>query len=132
MIECPDYVKNLNLLLYSEQFQPNEGKTHLNIHTTRWYTGFINYQTGRFEAKKRGIIDYGFDFYAAQSFSGENTVMGWLNMWDRNNPSEIYGFSGTLTIPRKIEVINNQLKHPFHQSIKIADLKVIEGIRTSF
>ena len=33
MIECPDYYKNLNLLLFGEQFQPNEGNIHLNIHS---------------------------------------------------------------------------------------------------
>ena len=49
-----------------------------------------------------GIIDYGFDFYAAQTFCGENLMIGWLSMWDRTPVTESYGFSGMLTVPRKI------------------------------
>lgn len=109
MIECPDYIEEKGILLCGEQFQPNEGNIHLNIHTTRWYSGTLNYQTGRFEMQKRGIIDYGFDFYAPQTFAGDGAMMGWLQMWDRNIPSEKYGFAGMLTIARKLEVVNGEL-----------------------
>ena len=61
MIECPDYIEDKGLLLCCEQFQPAEGKTHLNIHTARYYTGTLDYTTGRFTAKSEGIADYGFD-----------------------------------------------------------------------
>lgn len=109
MIECPDYVKNLNLLLYSEQFQPNEDYMHLNIHSCRYACGNLDTEKGKFEALSRGIIDYGFDFYAPQVFANENIMIGWLNMWDRNNPSQKYGFAGSLTVPRRISVENNKL-----------------------
>ena len=109
MIECPDYNKDMNLLLHSEQFQPNEGKTHLNIHSNRYKIGNLNLENGKFKEEKSGIIDYGFDFYAPQLFSDKDIMIGWLNMWDRNNPSEKYGFAGTLTIPRKVSVVDNVL-----------------------
>ena len=109
MIECPDYVKDLNLLLHSEQFQPNEGNYHLNIHSIRYRIGNIDVSEGKFMETNKGIVDYGFDFYAPQVFANENIMIGWLNMWDRNNPSEKYGFAGTLTIPRKIDVIDGRL-----------------------
>lgn len=109
MIECPDYVKNLDLLLYSEQFQPNEGKTHLNVHSCRYATGLLNLESGKFLGQSIGIVDYGFDFYAPQTFANENVMIGWLNMWDRNNPSQKYGFAGQLTIPRRIEVVDGKL-----------------------
>lgn len=109
MIECPDYVKDLSLLMYSEQFQPREGNIHLNIHSCRYEIGDIDLKTAKFNSKNVGIVDYGFDFYAPQSFSNKNIIIGWLNMWDRSNPSEKYGFAGTLTIPRKIEVVDNIL-----------------------
>lgn len=54
MIECPDYIEDKGLLLCCEQFQPAEGKTHLNIHTARYYTGTLDYATGRFTAKTKG------------------------------------------------------------------------------
>ena len=104
MIECPDYVRNLNLLLYSEQFQPNEGSKHLNIHTSRYVTGSLDLNENKFNEIHTDIVDYGFDFYAPQVFANENILMAWLNMWDRNIPSSEYGFAGQLTIPRKITV----------------------------
>lgn len=109
MYECPDFVKNLNLLLISEQFQPNEGYTHLNVHSCRYFVGNMDLDKANFAARNVGIVDYGFDFYAPQTFANDNIMMAWLNMWDRNNPSEKYGFAGTLTIPRKIDVVDGKL-----------------------
>ena len=36
-------------------------------------------------------------------------MMAWLQMWDRNIPSEKHGFAGMLTVARKVEVVNGQL-----------------------
>lgn len=109
MIECPDYIKNLNLLLYSEQFQPNEGSKHLNIHTTRYAVGNMDFNKNKFIETNTDIVDYGFDFYAPQVFCNENIMIAWLNMWDRNNPSSQYGFAGQLTVPRSIVVKDGKL-----------------------
>ena len=109
MIECPDYNEELGYLLFCEQFQPSENEIHLNVHTCRWCIGRIDYSTGRFVEQTRGIVDYGFDVYAPQTFVGKPLIMGWLNMWDRNVPSEKYGFAGMLTVPRKISVKDGRL-----------------------
>jgi len=104
MIECPDYNEELGYLLFCEQFQPSENGIHLNIHTCRYAIGRIDYATGLFNEESRGIVDYGFDVYAPQTFAGKPVLMGWLNMWDRNVPSEKYGFAGMLTVPRRVFV----------------------------
>ena len=109
MIECPDYNEELGYLLFCEQFQPNEGNIHLNVHTCRWCIGKIDYEAGAFKEESRGIVDYGFDVYAPQTFAGKDVIMGWLNMWDRNVPSEKYGFAGMLTAPRAVTVKNGIL-----------------------
>ena len=109
MIECPDYVSDLNLLMYSEQFQPNEGSKHLNIHSNRYAIGKIDFEINKFIEEKIDIVDYGFDFYAPQVFANEHILMAWLNMWDRNNPSSEFGFAGQLTVPRYIEIVDNEL-----------------------
>jgi len=109
MIECPDYNADLGLLTYCEQFQPNDGNKHLNIHSTFYRLGKLDCKTHNSTFGESEIIDYGFDFYAAQSFSEEHIMLGWLNMWDRNIPSEKYGFAGMLTVPRKIEIKNGEL-----------------------
>ena len=110
MIECPDYNEKLGYLLYCEQFQPSEKGIHLNIHTCRWCIGKIDYSEGIFKEDSRGIVDYGFDMYAPQTFAGDSVLMGWLNMWDRNVPSEKYGFAGMLTAPRKVLISDGRLQ----------------------
>ncbi|MBR2929950.1 MAG: glycoside hydrolase family 32 protein [Clostridia bacterium] len=110
MIECPDYNEELGYLLYCEQFQPSENGVHLNVHTNRFAIGRIDYTTGRFKEESRGIVDYGFDFYAPQTIVGKSAIIGWLNMWDRNVPSAKYGFAGMLTLPREISVKDGRLR----------------------
>ena len=125
MIECPDYSPEMKLLTTSEQFQPREGYTHLNVHSTRWFTGNFNSEYSLFNIENQGIVDYGFDFYAPQSFKGENVLIGWLDMWDRNNPSDKYGFAGMLTVPRKLQLINGELyQTPIYSGEKVVDTKV--------
>lgn len=110
MIECPDYNEELGYLLCCEQFQPSENGVHLNIHTCRWYTGKIDYSTGTFKENVSGIVDYGFDMYAPQTFAGKPVLMGWLNMWDRNVPSAKYGFAGMMTVPRRVFIGDGRLQ----------------------
>ena len=109
MIECPDYNEELGYLLFCEQFQPSENGIHLNVHTSRFALGKIDYSTGRFIENSRGIVDYGFDVYAPQTIAGKPLFMGWLNMWDRNVPSAKYGFAGMLTVPRRVFVRDGRL-----------------------
>ena len=109
MIECPDYNEEMGYLLCCEQFQPSENGVHLNIHTCRYYIGRIDYSTGTFIDESRSIVDYGFDMYAPQTFAGKPVLMGWLNMWDRNVPSEKYGFAGMLTAPRRVFIEDGRL-----------------------
>lgn len=123
MIECPDYSEELGCLFFCEQFQPNENGIHLNVHTCRWSLGKIDYSTGLFDEETRGIVDYGFDVYAPQTFAGQPVYMGWLNMWDRNVPSEKYGFAGMLTVPRTASVKNGR----FYQEPVVSCEKVYEA-----
>ena len=125
MIECPDYNEDMGYLLFCEQFQPSENGLHLNIHTCRFAVGKINYDTGLFEENSRGIVDFGFDVYAPQTFVGRPVLMGWLNMWDRNIPSEKYGFAGMLTIARELSVKNGRLyQAPIVNSTDVIDTDV--------
>ena len=125
MIECPDYVKNLDLILYCEQNQQVDGLKHHNVHSTYYKHGkFIDH---KFVADNCGTIDYGFDFYAPQTFLDENILIAWMDMWDRNQPSEKYGFAGQLTIPRRISVEDGKLLQTPVFLEKIQRKKVILG-----
>lgn len=103
MIECPDYCDRHGILIYSEQNKPREGHTHVNLHTTIARVGTLDYATGFNETGRGEPVDYGFDFYAPQTFFDSDIMMGWLNMWERNNPSGKFGFSGQLSVARRIE-----------------------------
>lgn len=129
MIECPDYNEEMGYLLFCEQFQPSEGKEHLNIHTCRYAIGRINYSTGMFEEDNRGIVDYGFDMYAPQTFAGKPMLIGWLNMWDRNVPSEKYGFAGMLTCARGLSVRDGRLcQEPIVNSTEVYKTSVSDKL----
>ena len=127
-MSCPDYNSELGLLTYCEQFQPAQGSKHLNIHSTFYRLGKIDIEKGKADFGESEIIDYGFDFYAAQSFADEPVMIGWLNMWDRNIPSQKYGFAGMLTVPRKLEIKNGELwQSPVVSARKVFE-KDINGI----
>ena len=129
MIECPDYNEQMGYLFFCEQFQPSENGVHLNIHTCRVAIGKIDYSTGTFIEESREIVDYGFDMYAPQTFAGKPAFMGWLNMWDRNVPSEKYGFAGMLTVPRKIFVKDGRLcQEPIVNSSEVYSTTVCENL----
>lgn len=125
MIECPDYNRKLGLLTYCEQFQPARGSEHLNIHSTFYRLGTLDCKGHKNTFGESRIIDYGFDFYAEQMFEDEPVMIGWLNMWDRNVPSQKYGFAGMLTVPRRLEVKDGELRQsPIVSADKVYEKEV--------
>ena len=129
MIECPDYNEDMGYMLFCEQFQPNEGNKHLNIHSCRYAIGRIDYENGSFVEDSRDIVDWGFDMYAPQTFAGDPTLVGWLNMWDRNVPSEKYGFAGMLTAPRNVCIKDGRLYQvPVVNCTKVITSSVIDKL----
>lgn len=103
MLECVDYHEDLGLMLYSEQNFPSDNDHCLNIHSCEYEIGKLNSEY-KFISSGKHLIDYGFDFYAAQIMNDDHYLIGWLDMWGRNNPSDKYGFAGMLTIPRKVYI----------------------------
>lgn len=105
MIECPCWNEECGFMIYSDQFSVPEACEHLNLHSNFYRAGKLDCAEGRFQTASVGIMDYGFDFYAAQFFAcAEKPLMlAWMQMWDRNIPSRRYGFAGMLTLPRYVE-----------------------------
>ena len=108
MLECPDYHHDLGLILYSEQELP-ENSYCLNAHSCAYELGELNKEYKFISTSGKHLIDYGFDFYATQIIDDGHYLFAWMNMWDRNNPSDKYGFAGMLTCPRKVYVENGLL-----------------------
>ena len=103
MLECPDYHHDLGLIMYSEQDLPEGSYCH-NICSCVYELGELNEDYKFISKSGKQLLDYGFDFYAAQMIDDGHFLFAWMNMWDRNNPSSKYGFAGMLTCPRKVYI----------------------------
>ena len=125
MIECVDYHEDLGLLIYSEQNFPVDNDFCLNIHSCDYEIGELNNE-GKFINKyPKQLLDYGFDFYAPQVMNDCHYLVAWMDMWERNNPSEKYGFAGMLTIPRKVTIKGDKLlQEPVILKNKVKELDI--------
>lgn len=133
MIECPDYRDDLGVLIISEMARPAEGGIHLNSCTTRWLSGALDYDNGRFTCRASGICDHGFDFYAPQTFNGAPVLISWLNMWGRTVPAKKYGFNGMLSVPRSLSVANGELcQTPVVNCRKVFETAVNDRLEDKF
>ncbi len=109
MIECPDKVGDV--LTFTEQFFPTDVDGNNNIHASRY---ILKDRNGCFAYENASALDYGFDYYAAQSFKEKNILIAWMSMWDRSFLSEKDGYAGELTYPRVLEIENGELiQKPF-------------------
>jgi len=102
-IECPDFFKlgNVFVLLMSIFQENGEHKDWI----TRYYIG--DYDGRRFKPYKTGIIDFGVDFYAIQTFldhQDRRIGIAWMENWKQPIPSQAYGFAGAMTLPRELSI----------------------------
>lgn len=105
MWECPSFcrVDGQDLLLIS----PIGMEGHKNIALF----GAFDPETGRMAVDHWQEIDLGGDFYAAQVLDdgGRTLMFGWMDMWNREHPTEADGWAGALTIPRELSVREGRL-----------------------
>ena len=79
MWECPDFFRIGNR--YVLTFSPIDAGER----TCVYLTGSFDYDTGRFDYDVSGEIDWGFDYYAPQSFQapdGRRIMVAWANEWE--------------------------------------------------
>ncbi len=103
MWECPDVIRlgEQRYLSVSPQ-----GLRHEECHNQNVYSsGYFRYADGELRAFEEW--DYGFDFYAPQTFSapdGRTLLVGWMGIGDipYTNPTAELGWQHCLTIPREL------------------------------
>lgn len=106
----------------NQQFASKIGIEHCNVHSTYYCFGEFDASGAFVSDSEQAIIDYGFDFYAPQTFEKEPIMIAWLNMWDRSNPSEEYGFTGQLTVARRLSRRDGRLyQTPICEGIQVAE-----------
>lgn len=114
MWECPDFypIGDKYVLMFSPMGAGERTSVYL--------VGDFNYKTGKFTYNVSGEIDWGFDYYAPQSFlspDGRRIIVGWANAWDWMpfwkdwGPTYKEGWCGFYNIPREVVLAeDNTLK----------------------
>lgn len=136
MLECPDFYEldGKEVLTFSPVGIKGEYSTYI--------IGKMDYQKGQFNIESRGILDYGIDFYAPQTFvnpEGERYVMGWQNGWEWMDEWNGFGelaensWCGAMSIPRKIKIKNNRLHSMLPEQISAlkSSQVIVSGTQTN-
>ncbi|MFB1082774.1 glycoside hydrolase family 32 protein [Jeotgalibacillus sp. JSM ZJ347] len=105
MWECPDFfhLGEKDVLVMSPQGVKPEGNKFHNLHQAVYVLGELDYETGQFTHGEFHMLDAGFDFYAPQTLEdqeGRRVMIGWMDMWESEMPTQAHGFCGAMTIPR--------------------------------
>lgn len=108
MWECPDVfnLDNKDVFIVSPQHYNEFG------HSSVYSIGNLDYNTGKFTGAEYKQIDHGLDFYAPQTTNspdGRRIMVAWMQAWDRNIPSDKFGWVGAMTLPRELRLVDNKL-----------------------
>lgn len=107
MWECPDLfeVDGQWILTVSPQGAPGRGAGFENIYACGYFPLFGDFR-GEYTLGDFVPYDYGFDFYAPQTFTDgkRRLLIGWMGMPDADykNPTNARGWQHCLTIPREV------------------------------
>ena len=108
MFECPDFfhIGDVDVITFSPM--------GLGERTDIYIVGKLDYETGKFHQIHSGEIDWGFDYYAPQSFldaQGRRIMVAWSNAWDWMpwwkdwGPTYKEGWCGAFNIPREVRIM---------------------------
>lgn len=126
--ECPCVADTdgRQVLICSPKFKERDGNKYENVHSVIYFVGQFDYESGRFVYENTGEIDGGFDFYAAQATKlpdGRAVLTAWMQMWDRELPTQKDGWAGAMVLPRELSLKGTDLVQ--------APVKEIENYRTA-
>ena len=125
MWECPDFYPMGDR--YVLMFSPMGAGER----TVVYLVGDFDYETGKFNYHINGEIDWGFDYYAPQSFltpDGRRIIVGWANAWDWMpfwkdwGPTYKEGWCGSYNIPREVRMKEDG-------TLQFIPIKEIESLR---
>lgn len=115
MWECPDFFEldDEQVLIVSPQFMQADGDEFHSGNNTIYFIGEYDKENHEWSRDKAHILDYGLDFYAAQTMKAEDgrrIMIAWLQSWDNRLTPDDYKWSGMMTIPRELRVKNGRLQ----------------------
>ncbi|WP_044566288.1 glycoside hydrolase family 32 protein [Anaerococcus provencensis] len=116
MWECPDFfeINGNKFLMISPQGLESEEFKYQNIYQSGYFPIDIDLKAKVYRIGEFVELDYGFDFYAPQTFEdekGRRILIGWMGMPDANytNPTVKNNWQHALTLPRELKVSDNKL-----------------------
>lgn len=110
MWECPD------LFPVGDKFVLTFSPMGSGDHTSVYLVGDFDYETGKFDCQISREIDWGFDYYAPQSFltpDGRRIMVSWSNEWEWMplwkdwGPTYKEGWCGFFNIPREVRMMED-------------------------
>lgn len=115
MWECPDlfHLQDTDVLLISAQEMLPEGLEYHNGFGNFCILGRFDKASGKFTEETSYSLDYGIDFYAAQTVlapDGRRIMIGWLQNWDTVLPPQIERpWFGQMSLPRELSIRDGRL-----------------------
>lgn len=115
MWECPDFfpLDGKQVLMMSPQDMVPQGFEYHNGNSTICLIGKYDEETNTFIEENHQAVDYGIDFYAAQTMlapDGRRLMIGWMQNWDTcpaYSPEQ--SWFGQMSLPRELSVQNGRL-----------------------
>ena len=126
MWECPDFFQ------LGDQWVLTFSPMHAGVRKATYLMGDMDYRTGKFDYRCIGELDWGFDFYAPQSFSdyrGRRIIVAWANGWEwmpwfKNwGPTYSEGWCGTFCVPREVTLGEDK-------TLRLAPVREITALRS--
>ncbi|GAM64206.1 sucrose-6-phosphate hydrolase [Vibrio ishigakensis] len=117
MWECPDYFEldGKSIMLFSPQgVESDNPYEYKNIFSVSYILGDSLNKDKPELVNHKAITqpDFGFDFYAPQTYldeQGRRIMYAWIGLPEIDTPSVDYQWTGLLTIPRELNVIDDML-----------------------
>ena len=89
-----------------------EGFEYHNGNGTLCLIGSFDEVSGTFNMETNQAIDYGIDFYATQTIltpDGRRVMIAWMQSWDNNVTPPEQTWTGMMTFPRELRIVNDRL-----------------------
>ena len=115
MWECPDFFEldGKWFLMISPMDMSRKGFEYHNGYESMVFAGSLDEKTLEFKPDYDQCVDYGIDFYAAQTMSapdGRRIMIGWMQNWEtRAMIPEDVSWAGQMTIPRELSFHDGRL-----------------------
>ena len=116
-----------------------------NGNHTVYFTGEYDKKHCKFSYDHAVLLDYGLDFYAAQTFftnDGRRIMIAWMHSWDADIKPVEQTWNGMMTLPRELRLVDGHLyqspvrefenyrtNHIAYQNAEISGERCFDGIK---